>query len=92
MNQSSIMQAAVKLEAVASALAITGHTEVQSFYKSIRPIVELAKQGKITQPLEWRDIPGGRLFLETDLRKHKELESAYAIFKLEVTGCTELRE
>ncbi|WP_160167805.1 hypothetical protein [Vibrio campbellii] len=42
--------------------------------------------GEITSPLRWSDVPCGYLFVEGALGKYKDLEEAYADFKVEVTG------
>ena len=86
MNQPSIQVAAKEFELVAANLIQAGHSQVREFYASMRPLVELAKQGGITKPMEWRDIPGGRSFLDTELREHADLESAFAKFRLAVAG------
>jgi hypothetical protein len=86
MDQLSIQLAAKELETVAADLIQEGHAEVRAFYASMRPLIELAKQGSLTEPMEWRDIPYGRAFLETELRKHASLESAFAKFRLALMG------
>ena len=86
MDQPSIQLAAKELEAVAAGLIQAGHSEVRAFYASMQPLVELAKHGGVTKPMEWRDIPCGRTFLETELRKHADLESAFAKFRLVLIG------
>lgn len=53
------------------------------------PFINDAKEGKITNPVEWRKVPGDILFDEGSLRQFRDLESAYANFKLKITGETE---
>ncbi|RMS97126.1 hypothetical protein ALP58_100687 [Pseudomonas savastanoi] len=48
-----------------------------------------AEQGEITEMVEPRDIPGYKLFTETNLQAYGDLEKAYADFCLELT---EVRE
>ncbi|PPS24644.1 hypothetical protein BVY11_26885, partial [Pseudomonas amygdali pv. morsprunorum] len=48
-----------------------------------------AEQGQITEMVEPRDIPGYKLFTETNLQTYGDLEKAYADFCLELT---EVRE
>ncbi|MCQ3028246.1 hypothetical protein NLO74_19850 [Pseudomonas tremae] len=48
-----------------------------------------AEQGEITEMVEPRDIPGCKLFTETNLQAYADLEKAYADFCLELT---EVRE
>lgn len=53
---------------------------------SLRKLLESAMSGEITSPLRWSDVPCGYLFVEGALGKYKDLEEAYADFKVEVTG------
>ncbi|WP_116826992.1 hypothetical protein [Pseudomonas syringae] len=48
-----------------------------------------AEQGQITEMVEPRDIPGYKLFTETNLQSYGDLEKAYADFCLELS---EVRE
>ncbi|WP_122235750.1 MULTISPECIES: hypothetical protein [Pseudomonas syringae group] len=48
-----------------------------------------AEQDQITEMVEPRDIPGYKLFTETNLQTYGDLEKAYADFCLELT---EVRE
>ena len=86
MNQAALKLAAEKLKAVAEALISNGDREVQSFLEALRPLVEDAIGLRIGKPMEWRDVPGGWQMSETHLRNRPELESAYAEFKIELTG------
>jgi len=86
MDQVLIQLATKELEAVASDLIQAGHLDVRAFYASLLPLLTRAKHGEIAEPLEWRDIPGGYAFSDGDLRKHTALESAFAKFRLAVTG------
>ena len=86
MDQAPIQLAAKELEAIASDLIQAGDMDVRTFYASILPLLARAEHGEILEPLEWRDIPGGYAFLDGGLRKHTALESAFAKFRLAVTG------
>lgn len=44
-----------------------------------------AEEGKIHSPVEARDIPGYRLFTETNLQSYEDLEAAYTRFYMELT-------
>lgn len=44
-----------------------------------------AELGHIHTPVEARDIPGYRLFTETNLQSYKDLEAAYTSFYIELT-------
>ena len=55
-------------------------------YDTLKELISNAKQGSITQPLKYGDVPGDFYFTERDLRKYPDLESAYAKFKIEISG------
>lgn len=55
-------------------------------YDSLKELISDAKQGCITQPLKYGDVPGDFYFNERNLRKYPDLESAYAKFKIEISG------
>ncbi|WP_122669597.1 hypothetical protein [Pseudomonas viridiflava] len=48
-----------------------------------------AEQGQITEMVEPRDIPGYKIFTETNLQSYGDLEKAYANFCIELA---EVRE
>lgn len=49
-------------------------------------LIGAAKAGTITAPMDWRDIPGSYWFTEGALGKFGALESAYAEFKIALSG------
>jgi hypothetical protein len=55
-------------------------------YDTLKKLISKAKQGSITQPIKYSDVPGDFYFTERNLRQYPDLESAYAKFKIEITG------
>jgi len=55
-------------------------------YSQLEPLLSAVEQGKITQNIEPREIPGHRLFEETNLRENSNLKKAYANFYVEIIG------
>jgi hypothetical protein len=49
-------------------------------------MLDAALNERIDSPVEWRVIPGAYQFNESSLRQHRDLEEAYAEFKIEMTG------
>lgn len=60
--------------------------EVNNLYMALRHIIEEALSGKIREPVDRGNVPGGHCFLEGNLRKYRDLEEAYASFKIELSG------
>ena len=44
------------------------------------------KASEIPEPMEWRDIPGGYFFAEGKFSGYRDLEKAFAEFRIEITG------
>lgn len=84
MDKLVLKSAAEKFERELAKLA--GDSEVVSLRSAMLPLIDAAKAGRIEAALQWREIPGARLFSEGDLRRHRELESAYSAFCVELTG------
>jgi hypothetical protein len=61
-------------------------TEVSALQAALSNLIRDALAGEITNPLDWRAIPGAYHFNDGNLRKYNDLESAYAEFKIEITG------
>ena len=61
-------------------------SEVRDLHETLSPLIVDGQNGNVTQPMEWGDVPGAYYFSEGDLRKYRDLESAYAEFKIELTG------
>ena len=76
---------ASKLETVLNQYSASDR-EVKLLSESLKDHIEMAKQGKITAPLEYQSVPGSYFFNEGNLRKYADLEEAYAEFRIEITG------
>ncbi len=85
MNQTQIVRAASELQRLLQHYA-SCDAEVGGLLHALTALLQSAQAGTITAPIEWRDIPGAYLFSEGNLRHYRELESAYATFKIEITG------
>jgi hypothetical protein len=79
-----IPQLAVRLEQALDAHAHSD-TEVRLLRQELAALIHQAKAGLVRAPIEWRDVPGARLFTEGGLRKYRDLEQAFADFRLEIT-------
>jgi hypothetical protein len=60
--------------------------EVKHLGQGMTPLIDAALKREITQPMDWGDIPGRWLFDEAGLSQYRELEEAYADFKIELIG------
>ncbi|MBP1146031.1 hypothetical protein JOE33_002954 [Pseudomonas sp. PvP027] len=60
--------------------------EASRLYDDLRPLLELAKSRRIISPIQWGKIPGRYRFTENGLQEYRELEEAYAVFSIEITG------
>lgn len=89
MNQADLKLAAEHLQQVAEALIDSGHREVEPFLAALRPLVEQAINQRITVEMAWGQVPGHWLMSETSLRGLPQLETAYAEFKIQITGSAE---
>lgn len=89
MDQVRIAGAAQQLEHILNTYA-QGDAEVRSLKNALTRLIERAKGREISSPLSWADIPGGYLFTEGNLGKYKDLEEAFATFRIEVTGRRDL--
>jgi hypothetical protein len=49
-------------------------------------LIDDARHERIIAPLEWQDVPGGYPISEGAWRQYPNLEHAYAVFKIEITG------
>jgi hypothetical protein len=85
MNQHELVRRADALKAEL-ARAAAHSPDAASLQRSLQGVLQDVYAGKVTEELEWQDVPGGRLFTDGDLRSDRELESAYSYFKLYVTG------
>lgn len=60
--------------------------EAKGLQDGLSALIDDARLGGIAEPLPWGDVPGGQRFNEGGLRKYADLEAAYALFKIELTG------
>src|ERR1700733_967218 len=60
--------------------------EAESVLMSLQGLLTEAMNHEISAPIEWRSIPGAYQFNEGSLRQYKDLEDAFAEFRIEVTG------
>lgn len=84
-DQTAIAHAAENLSALLDRYA-SESSEAQQLRRELLPLLELARDAKISSPLSWADIPGAYLFTEGTLAKYRDLEDALAKFKLQITG------
>ncbi|KWS63453.1 hypothetical protein AL053_09205 [Pseudomonas savastanoi pv. fraxini] len=60
--------------------------QVARLYDDLRPLLELAKSRNILSPLEVGEVSGRYRFTEKGLQRYSDLEHAYAVFSIEITG------
>lgn len=60
--------------------------EAASVLMGLQGLLTEAMNHEISTPIEWRSIPGSYQFNEGSLHQYKELEDAFAEFRIEVTG------
>ncbi|BDU37422.1 hypothetical protein [Vibrio nigripulchritudo] len=84
MNQIAIQNKAKVLWRLLKKYSEHDDLAMQAFH-TLKSILEKAQAGEITSPLKWDEIPCGYMFVEKGLGKYRDLESAYADFKVEVT-------
>jgi hypothetical protein len=85
LNLSAVKSAAEQLEIqLAKYAAIDADAEL--LRSGLVPLISKAKAGDIKTPMEWRKIPGSYFFNERNLRQYRDLEEAYAVFKIELNG------
>jgi hypothetical protein len=85
MNQELLRQRAATLKELLLRYAPTNE-EAKELLKALYMHIQQALDGTIAAPLDWREIPGDRLFDEGTLHDLPGLESAYTNFKIEITG------
>ena len=61
-------------------------TEAEEALSSLRVLLKQAITGQITKEMDWKDVPCGYMFLDSELVGFTDLSEAYADFKIEVTG------
>lgn len=85
MDQVLLAKSAEKLENILRQYS-SSDAEVRDLFDALSSLIGKARSGKIIGPMEWREIPGAYNFTEGGLGKYGDLETAYAEFKIEVTG------
>lgn len=85
MDQVLLVKSAEKLEKTLLQYSSVD-AEVSDLFDALSGLINDARTGKILTPIEWRDVPGTYHFTEGGLRKYDTLETAYAEFKIEITG------
>lgn len=60
--------------------------EVNRFLDCISSTIEDVRAGRITPPIEWREIPCFLYFTEGTLQRFPDVESAFATFQIVLTG------
>lgn len=83
-------QILLKRKAEALLVALRQHASsdsgVHALLVALSPLLDSSMKGEVHSPVEWRDVPGGRLFIDGSLEEFGDIEEAYAQFKIEVTG------
>lgn len=85
MNSDELHAAALKLDTELKAHADLDR-EAAELYADLKPLLKLVKEGLITAPWEWGQIPGRYRFSERGLQAYEALEQAFATFCIELTG------
>lgn len=60
--------------------------EAKYLQDSLSSVIDEVLADKITAPIAWASVPGGYYFNEGSLRKYDDLETAFAEFKIELSG------
>lgn len=85
MDQVLLLRSANKLEELLSRYSVADE-EVRGLFDALSLLIAGARAGKVVSPVEWGSVPGAYNFTEGGLRRYSDLETAYAEFKIEVTG------
>ena len=83
-DNDKLLKAALRLKKVFTEHA--ADSTVSGIYASLAPLIEDSINGDIVNALDWENIPCGYFFIENNDDKYSELESAYANWKIEITG------
>lgn len=84
MDQAALQQAADRLDEMLQHHA--ADQQVQSLRAALAGLIAAARTGQIADSLDWRDVPGAHGFAEGGLGQYSDLESAYAAFRIALTG------
>lgn len=85
MNPQVSKASATKLETLLSTYAPV-NAVAAALLRSLGPLMARAKSGKLTEPVDRRNIPAGRTLSETDASTLPGLEHVYAQFKQDLSG------
>jgi hypothetical protein len=85
MDQALLVAAAEKLENLMLRYS-AADARVRHLHGVLSEVIDDARNGRILTPLEWGDVPGSYGFTEGQLRQYRDLEAAYARFRVEITG------
>jgi len=85
MNTKDLQISAGKLEEALIAFS-QKDVEASALYADLKPLLKLVKDGVITTPWEWGQIPGRYRLSERGLQTYEQLEQAFATFCIELTG------
>lgn len=84
MDRMMLKESAEYLEEVIS--KYVSDTKVSCLHKALSTLIADALAEKITLPVQRSDIPGSHSFIEGGLQQYPDLETAYAKFKIQLTG------
>lgn len=84
MNTNTLKQASLRLR---EKLEFYRHQNpaAGALLDSLEGLMSRAERQGIRTPMEPREIPGYRIFTETNLQEHTDLEAAYTNFYMELT-------
>lgn len=85
MDRLLLLKSAERLEQLLRQYAAVDH-EAKVLLDALSALINDARYGKIVSALEWSEVPGALSFTEGGLAKYGDLETAYAEFKIEITG------
>ena len=85
MNQALIGRTAGELDQLLRRYA-SSDAAARALLSAIETLLDDARAGHVVAPMEWGDVPGDHAFFEGGLGRFPDLESAYASFKIEITG------
>lgn len=85
MDQVLLASSAEKLETLLLQYSSVD-SEVSGLFDALSGLINEARTGKIVTPMEWREVSGTYNFTEGGLSKYGALETAFAEFRIEITG------
>ena len=83
MNQDELRKAAEHFERIATRMSATVPL-AGSMLRGMHSIITRVKEGKVTSPMEMRDIPYGYMQANGGMRPYSELENAYSALSLKL--------